>query len=256
MYLYNIRCMKFFLTRLDCVAVNVKPWPRLRRSCPVVLGGGRRKWRTWSGLCKIAKNMVLSEDLNIVIDMNKQTVAVMGCGYMTVCFSCSIFVMSLVASSPCSHIQFCTAVCCDNLEPLVANVPGWQTLFSASTNYLCQTSYHWQVVFSSWCTADLEYTAQWCRLSINSVVVPTSTENIPISATFPSVIFVFQATRQSNDWLIITHFRNKNKKPNSLNVHTVNINIMSILTSRRMSDLFATYATAVYMNLFRLTNQE
>jgi len=39
---YNIRGIKFFLTKVDCVAVYVKPWLRLRTSCPVTLGGGRR----------------------------------------------------------------------------------------------------------------------------------------------------------------------------------------------------------------------
>ena len=54
----------FFLTKLDCVAVNVKLWLRLRRSCRVTLEAGRRKWRTWSDLFKMTGNKVLSEDSN------------------------------------------------------------------------------------------------------------------------------------------------------------------------------------------------
>ena len=65
MFLHNIRWIKFFfLTKLDCVAVNVKLWLRLRRSCRVTLEAGRRKWRTWSDLFKMTGNKVLSEDSN------------------------------------------------------------------------------------------------------------------------------------------------------------------------------------------------
>jgi len=39
MSLYNIWWIKFFLTKHDRDAVNVKPWLHLRRSCPVTLGG-------------------------------------------------------------------------------------------------------------------------------------------------------------------------------------------------------------------------
>jgi len=45
MSLYNILLIKFFLTKLDSVAVNVKPWLRLRRYPSQLPWEGKKKMK-------------------------------------------------------------------------------------------------------------------------------------------------------------------------------------------------------------------